>query len=288
MIRASLSMADEAFRRPDGGTEAIELELLLEGIRRQYGYDFQHYASAPLRRRVHERMRIEGLRSLSALQERILHDPGAMERLLAELTVSVTAMFRDPPFYRAFRDKVIPLLRTYPFVRIWNAGCATGEEAYSIAILLVEEGLYDRSRIYATDLNASLLSRAREGLIPLQKMQDYTRKYVDSGGTRAFSDYYRVDQRGGHLDPRLADNIVFAQHDLVTDGSFNDFNVILCRNVLIYFDRSLQERVHDLFHSSLVRFGVLALGQRESLRVAKHAKLYEQLVGAQRIYKRVS
>jgi chemotaxis protein methyltransferase CheR len=268
--------------------ESIELELLLQGIQWQYGFDFNNYARAPLRRRLHQRMVSEGLSSLSGLQELVLHDPKAMDGLLLDLSISVTAMFRDPSFYRAFRQIVVPLLRTYPFIRIWNAGCSTGEEAYSIAILLEEEGLYDRTRIYVTDMNASVLERARSGLVPLDKMQAYTRNYIESGGSRAFSDYYRVERKSGQLSRRLADHMVFAQHNLVSDGSFNDFNVILCRNVLIYFNETLQDRVHDLLYESLVRFGVLGLGQRESLRFTSYGRRYTELDSFHKIYKRVN
>jgi chemotaxis protein methyltransferase CheR len=197
-------------------------------------------------------------------------------------------MFRDPAFYRALREKVVPLLRTYPFVRIWAAGCATGEEVYSLAIVLDEEDLYDRTRIYATDVNETALDRAREGLVPLGKMRDYTESYIKSGGKRAFSDYYQTDEETARLSPRLTENVVFAQHNLVSDRAFNEFNVILCRNVMIYFGTSLQERVHDLFYASLVMFGVLALGQRESLRFTSHVKQYQELDVGQKLYKKVA
>ena len=200
-----------------------------------------------------------------------------MERLLLDLSINVTAMFRDPGFYRAFRQTVVPLLRTYPFLRIWNAGCSTGEETYSLAILLAEEGLLDRTRIYATDINQSVLARARDGVFPLEKMREYTENYLAAGGTRAFSEYYVAAYDGARFDPALADNVVFAQHNLVADRSFNEFHVIVCRNVLIYFDKTLQDRVHRLFYDSLARFGILALGQKESVTFTPHEDDYQAL-----------
>src|SRR6266436_5520864 len=170
--------------------EEIELSLLLEGVFRQYGFDFREYAPASLRRRLWRRVFAEGLQTISALQDKLLHDPACMERLLLDLSINVTAMFRDPAFYVAFREKVVPVLRTYPFVRLWHAGCSTGEEVYSMAILLMEEGIYDRARIYATDINESVLARAKSGVFPLDKMREYTKNYIEAGGTRPFSEYY--------------------------------------------------------------------------------------------------
>jgi chemotaxis protein methyltransferase CheR len=217
----------------------------------------------------------------------VLHDPQAMERLLAGLSVNVTTMFRDPTFYLAFREQVIPLLRTYPFIRIWNAGCSTGEETYSLAILLEEEQLYERSRIYATDFNSEVLARARAGELPLDRMREYTQNYQRAGGTREFSAYYTAGSGSARLAERLSSNVVFAQHNLATDRSFNEFNVILCRNVLIYFGRELQRRVHTLFHDSLTRFGVLALGQKETLRFTGLDDRYEELDAREKLYRRI-
>ena len=267
--------------------ESLEIRLLLEGVYRHYGFDFREYAPASLRRRLWRRAHAEGLETISALQDRVLHDPECMQRLLRDLSINVTAMFRDPTFYLAFREKVVPLLRTYPFTRIWHAGCSTGEEVYSVAILLHEEGLYDRARIYATDINDAVLAQARAGVFPLEKMQEYTRNYIKAGGTRAFSDYYVAKYGGARFQRSLVDNVVFAEHNLVSDGPFNEFNVIFCRNVMIYFDRPLQERVHELFYESLVVFGILALGHKESLRFAPRADSYEALDAAERIYRRV-
>jgi chemotaxis protein methyltransferase CheR len=267
--------------------ERIELDCLLEAVFRRYGFDFREYAPASLRRRVNRRLRLEGLPTISALQDRLLREPEVMQRLLLDLSISVTAMFRDPTFYLAFREKVVPLLRTYPFARIWVAGCSTGEEVYSLAILLDEEQVYDRTRIYATDINDVVLERARLGVFPLSKMQDYTRNYIEAGGTRSFSDYYVSAYDGAAFDRSLLRNAVLAQHNLVSDRSFNEFHVILCRNVMIYFERSLQERVFDLFYASLTRFGILALGQKESLRNNPHARDFEEIEPAERLYRKV-
>jgi chemotaxis protein methyltransferase CheR len=210
-----------------------------------------------------------------------------MERLLLDLSINVTAMFRDPSFYVAFREKVVPLLRTYPFTRIWVAGCSTGEEVYSLAIMLHEEGVSDRARIYATDINESVLERGRAGVFPLDKMREYTQNYIKAGGERAFSEYYTAKYDGAQFQRSLVDNVVFAQHNLVSDRSFNEFNVIVCRNVMIYFDRALQDHVHRLFYESLITFGVLALGAKESIRFSPHDASYEELDAAERLYKKV-
>jgi chemotaxis protein methyltransferase CheR len=268
--------------------EEIELALLLEGVFRKYGFDFREYAAASLRRRVWRRVHAEGLTTISELQARLLHDPACMERLLLDLSINVTAMFRDPSFYNAFRAKVVPQLRTYPFTRIWVAGCSTGEEVYSLAILLREEGLYDRARIYATDINESVLDHARTGVFPLEKMREYTQNYIKAGGKRAFSEYYLAKYDGAQFQRSLTDNVVFAQHNLVSDRSFNEFNVIVCRNVMIYFDRALQDRVHELFYESLVTFGVLGLGHKESVRFSPHAADFEELDPAEKLYRKVA
>jgi chemotaxis protein methyltransferase CheR len=268
--------------------ETMEVELLLEGLFRLYGCDFRNYAMASLRRRVWMAARAEGVASISALQDLLLHDPEAMERFLARLSVSVTSVFRDPGFYRAFREKVVPLLRTYPFVRIWHAGCSSGEEVYSMAILLYEEGLYDRSRVYATDMNAHVLAKAREGIFPADNIGEFEANYRAAGGKADFSEYYTAKYDGAIFRQSLRRNVVFAEHNLVTDSSFNEFNVILCRNVMIYFNASLQVRVHDLFYGSLRRLGVLALGRKEVLRGATpHDKDYEELDVREKLYRKV-
>jgi chemotaxis protein methyltransferase CheR len=267
--------------------EKIEIELLLEGVYRHYGFDFRSYAYSSIRRRIWKRIQAEGLPSVTALQERVLHDRSMMEKLLLDLSVNVTAMFRDPNFYLRFRNDVIPLLRTYPFIRVWHAGCSTGEEVYSMAILLEEEGLYERARIYATDINEVVLQQAKTGIFPIDRMQEYTENYIKAGGKRSFSEYYTAKYDGAIFNSSLSRNVVFSQHNLVTDRSFSEFNVILCRNVLIYFDKPLQTRVHGLFYESLVTFGVLCLGSKESLRFSDFEQCYEQLSGAEKIYRKV-
>jgi chemotaxis protein methyltransferase CheR len=278
-------------RTDRGATEAereqLEIDLLLEAVWRHYGFDFRGYTRASLKRRLWRRVHLERLTTISGLTERLLHDPQAMEHLLLDLSINVTSMFRDPSFFLTFRQKVVPLLRTYPFVRVWNAGCSTGEETWSLAILLREEGLLDRCRIYATDINESVLAQAKGGLFPLEKMQEYTEAYLAAGGTTAFSEYYVAGYDAAQFDRSLTDNVVFAQHNLVSDRSFNEFHVIVCRNVMIYFDTTLQNRVHDLFYESLANFGVLALGRKEAITFTPHADDYEPLDADERIYRRV-
>jgi chemotaxis protein methyltransferase CheR len=263
------------------------MQLLLEGIYQHYGYDFRGYAIASLKRRLWKRVHAEGLTTLSALQDRVLHDAACMERLLHDLSINVTSMFRDPSFYVAFREQVVPLLRTYPFVRIWNAGCSTGEETYSLAILLHEAGLHEKTRLYATDINDMVLDRAQRGRFPLERMRDYTANYLRAGGKEEFSRYYSVEGDEASFSDELRGRIVFANHNLVSDGPFNEFNVIVCRNVMIYFGKGLQERVHDLFYDSLETFGVLALGHKESIKFTPHEAGFEQLNPKERLYRKI-
>ena len=268
--------------------EALELDLLLEAVFRLHGFDFRDYARTSMRRRIANIMRHEEVRTISALQEKVLHDRGCWERFLNGISVNVSAMFRDPGFFLAFRQHALPVLRTYPFIRIWQAGCSLGEEAYSLAILLEEEGLYDRSLIYATDINEVTLRQAREGIYPAELMQKYTQNYLHAGGQRSFSEYYTARYDFAILRPALQRNIVFSQHNLVGDAPFNEFNVILCRNVMIYFNRGLQERTHQLFLQSLGMFGILGLGSRESLRFMPQEHLYEPLVAGEKLYRRIA
>jgi chemotaxis protein methyltransferase CheR len=267
--------------------ETLEIELLLEGIYRRYGFDFREYAPASLRRRVRRRMDGEKVETISALQDLLLHDPAVMERLLLDLSVNVTAMFRDPTFFLAFREKVVPLLRTYPFSRLWVAGCSTGEEVYSLAIVLREEGLLDRVRIYATDINEAVLERAKLGVFPLDKMKEYTQNYIRAGGTRSFSEYYVARYDGALFSGELGEGVVFAQHNLSSDAAFNEFQVISCRNVMIYFAQSLQQHVHGLFYDSLAMFGVLALGQKETIRFSPYEDRFDELDAEERLYKKI-
>jgi chemotaxis protein methyltransferase CheR len=267
--------------------EELEVELLLEAVFRRYGFDFREYAPASLKRRLWRRMNAERLTTISQLQDRLLHDPQCMERLLLDLSINVTAMFRDPPFYVAFREKVVPLLRTYPFTRIWCAGCSTGEEVYSLAIVLDEEGLYERTRLYATDINEAVLETAKAGVFRLDRMKQYTQNYIRAGGKRDFSEYYVAAYDGARFSRSLTENVVFAQHNLATDRTFNEFNAIVCRNVMIYFDKALQSRVHGLFYDSLEMFGILGLGHKESVAFTPHAEAYEVLDTAERIYRKI-
>ena len=267
--------------------EGIEIKLLTEGIYQHYGFDFRDYSLPSLKRRIWKRVYAEGLSTVSGLQEKVLHDAGCMERLLLDLSINTTAMFRDPTFYLAFRKKVVPVLRTYPFVRIWHAGCSTGEEVYSMAMLLYEEGLYDRCRIYATDINEAVLQRAKEGIFPINTMRENTSNYISAGGTGTFSEYYVAKYDYAIFRPSLRENVVFAQHNLVTDASFNQFNVIFCRNVLIYFNNALQERVQKLFLDSLETFGILGLGKKETIKYSSVTDNYEVIDQEERLYRRV-
>lgn len=267
--------------------ESIEIALLLDGIYQHYGYDFRDYALSSLTRRLHKCMQEEKARTFSALQDRVLHDPAAMQRLLNIISIDVTEMFRDPRFYQAFRQKVVPSLLRMPHIRLWHAGCASGEEVYSMVILLEEEGLYDKARLYATDLNEPLLQTAKQGIFPLKTMQGYTENYIAAGGRREFSEYYTAKYDNAFFRPSLQKNIVWAQHNLVTDASFNEFDVILCRNVMIYFNNALQDRVHDLLYQSLAVGGVLVVGSKESLQFSPHLKEYEAVDEREKIYRKV-
>jgi chemotaxis protein methyltransferase CheR len=278
----------EPLELPEPDLEQLEIELLLEAIYRRYGLDFRQYAQASLKRRLYRRLHAEGLETLSELQNRLLHDPPCMERLLLDLSINVTAMFRDPSFYVAVREKIVPALHTYPFTRIWCAGCSTGEEVYSLAILLHEEGLYEKTRIYATDINEHVLQTAREGVFPLERMKQYTQNYIKGGGTGDFSEYYVAAYDSVRFARSLTENIVFAQHNLAMDRGFNEFNVIVCRNVMIYFDKALQNHVHNLFYDSLDMFGILALGHKESIGFTRLADRYEEIDAGERIYRKVA
>ena len=267
--------------------EVIEIQLFLEALYRYYGFDFRDYALASLKRRIWNAVKAERLTSVSGLQEKVLHDPACLERFLLGLSVHVTSMFRDPSFFLTFRQKVVPLLRTYPFIRIWLAGCSTGEEVYSMAILLEEEGIYHRCRIYATDMNELVLKQAKAGIYPAKLMQEYTQQYLQAGGKRSFSEYYTAGYDSAIFRSSLRENIIFSQHNLATDRSFNEFHVIFCRNVLIYFNQSLQDRVHKLLFESLSRFGVLGLGRQESINFTPHEDQYEALDKREKLYRRI-
>jgi chemotaxis protein methyltransferase CheR len=266
----------------------VEVDLLLEGVFRVYGFDFRQYSRASIKRRLLELMRAEKLETLSAFQNRILHDRACLNRLVLGLSVHATAMFRDPSFYLTFRRRVVPLLKTYPTVQLWIAGCSTGEEIYSVAILLEEEGLYERSRIYATDISQAVLRKAKEGIFPLSAMRDYTHNYQRGGGRRDFSDYYTAKYDNVIFSTRLKEHLVVSEHNLATDGSFNEFQVILCRNVMIYFNRELQSRVHNLLYDSLSMFGVFGLGNKESLKFTPRAAAFERLNDKDKLFRKVA
>ena len=267
--------------------EDIEIGLLLEGVYRAHGFDFRDYSRASIKRRILELMRLENLGTVSGFQNRLLHDPTCLERFILGLSVHATAMFRDPTFYATFRRKAVPLLRTYPTVQIWIAGCSTGEEVYSLAILLQEENLYEKCRIYATDISPVVLRRAREGIFPLSAMREYTNNYHKAGGQHEFSDYYTAHYDNVIFNPTLRHNVVFSEHNLATDGSFNEFQVIMCRNVMIYFNKELQARVHNLFYESLSMFGVFGLGNKESLKFTPRAAFYQNINHNDKLYRKV-
>jgi len=268
-------------------TEDVEIELLLEGLFRVHGFDFRDYSRASIKRRILELMRAERAATVSALQDKVLHDSACLDRFLLGLSVHATAMFRDPSFYSTFRKEVVPLLKTYPTVQIWIAGCSTGEEVYSLAILLREEGVYERCRIYATDISQTVLRKARDGIFPLAAMRDYTNNYHRAGGGQEFSDYYTAQYDNAIFSSSLRNNVVFSEHNLATDGSFNEFQVILCRNVMIYFNKDLQARVHNLLYESLSMFGVFGLGNKESLRFTPRADSYQHLNLNDKLYRKV-
>jgi len=264
----------------------LEIDLLLEAIYRLSGYDFRQYNRSSISRRIFNRMRINSIPTISRVQEKAVHDKEFLEQLLNDFSINVTEMFRNPSFFKAFREKVIPILREYQEIRIWHAGCATGEEVYSMAILLQEEGLIDKATIYATDMNEQVLEKAKKGAFPIHKMQAYTKNYMLAGGTHAFSEYYKTDYQYAYFHPTLLKNIIFAQHNLVTDQSFNEFHVVLCRNVLIYFSPKLQSQVHHLFYESLSDKGFLCLGDKETLRFEEVISKYREIVGNERIYQK--
>ncbi|MFV7235710.1 CheR family methyltransferase [Flavobacterium sp. ZB4R12] len=267
-------------------TSDLEISLLLEAIYRKYGYDFREYSQAHIRRRIMNRMAISGFEDVSQMQSKVLNDEPFASELLQDLSITVTEMFRDPAFYRSLREKVIPILKTYPFIKIWHAGCATGEEAYSMAILLQEEGLYDRTTIYATDFNQMALNRAKEGIFSNKMIKEYTLNYQLSGGKESFSSYYTSNYDNVIMNQSLKKNIVWANHNLVTDSVFAEVHLILCRNVLIYFDKNLQNKVQTLFYNSLINGGVLCLGSKESLRFTDLHEEYIELDTKQRIFKK--
>ena len=273
---------------PNLDSGAIELRLLIDAIYLKYSYDFREYSGASQKRRVHHAMQQMDCETISELQARVLHDPDAFMTLLQYLTIPTSEMFRDPSYFLALREQVVPHLHTYPSLKIWIAGCSTGEEVYSMAIMLKEEGLLERSIIYATDINPMSLERARKGVFSLERMRSYTASYQMAGGRSALSDYYTAAYDHALFDRRLIDNVSFADHSLATDEVFSETQLVCCRNVLIYFNRKLQERALGLFHESLCHRGFLGLGSKETIDFSSHAGAVEPLVKAERIYRKVT
>ena len=264
----------------------LEISLLLDAVYQKYGYDFRQYSEAHIKRRIMNRMAMSGLEDVSQMQSKVLNDTTFASKLLQDLSITVTEMFRDKDFYRSLRENIIPILKTYPFIKIWHAGCSTGQEAYSMAIIMQEEGLYDRTTIYATDFNQQALDQAKEGIFSNAMMKEYTINYQLSGGKESFSSYYTSNYDNVIMNQSLKKNIVWANHNLVTDSVFAEVHLILCRNVLIYFDKDLQNKVQNIFYNSLINGGILCLGSKESLRFTNLYEKYTELDKKQRIFKK--
>ncbi|ACV64492.1 MCP methyltransferase, CheR-type [Desulfofarcimen acetoxidans DSM 771] len=285
---SKLDITDESTIDVNRENQNIEIRLLLDAIYLKYGYDFRNYAKASIKRRILHRMAMSGLQSISEMQHLSLYDLDFFKKLLLDFSINVTEMFRDPSFYYSLRREIIPVLRTYPYIKIWHAGCATGEEVYSMVILLKEEGIYDRCQIYATDFNQVVLQKAKEGIFPIENIKEYTINYQKAGGKESFSSYYTAKYDSVIINQSLKKNILFADHNLVTDGVFGEMNLILCRNVLIYFDKILQNRVIGLFYDSLCRNGFLCLGSKESLMFSEYGRCFEDIVKEEKIYRKKS
>ncbi|CAA7615003.1 putative methyltransferase Cher3 [Candidatus Terasakiella magnetica] len=266
--------------------ETIEIDLFVEAMARRHGYDFRHYAKASLRRRVAGMLDALGCTTVAEMLPLILHQPELLPSILSNLSVPVTEMFRDPPVFKALRTEVIPVLATYPRLNIWQAGCATGEEAYSLAILLAETGLLERSQIYATDINDAALAKAEEGIYPAEIITKYAESHRLAGGSLDLQSYFSMAYGFGKIDPAIRAHVSFAHHNLVADGVFCEVNMIVCRNVMIYFDTLLQNRVLDLFGQSLVRNGFLCLGSRENVAFAAAGRQFATVNKILRIYKK--
>jgi chemotaxis protein methyltransferase CheR len=266
--------------------EDIEIQLLLEGLYQRYHFDFRHYAQASVKRRLKQAREHMGFRSFSALQESLLHDPGMLSHVLGFLTVQVSEMFRDPSYFRAIREKVVPHLRTYPSLKVWIAGCSSGEELYSFVILFREEGLEQRTLFYATDINQDALGKAEAGIYDLDRIQLFTENHRKSGGKSSLSDYYSAAYGKASFDKSLRKQVVFSDHSLVTDAVFAEMHLVSCRNVLIYFDRALQDRALGLFKDSLARKGFLGLGSKESMRFSGHVGSFTDCVREEKIYQK--
>jgi len=264
----------------------IEIDLFLEAIYQKYGYDFRNYGKAHIKRRLLHRMQLSKMLSISEMQYKVLYEESFFHLILKDFSINVTEMFRDPLFYKNLREEIIPILKTYPFIKIWHAGCSSGEEVYSMAILLMEEGLYDRTQIYATDFNHQILRKAKEGIYPISKIKEFTANYQKSGGTKSFSDYYMAKYESVIFNSELKKNIVFADHNLVTDKAFAEVHMIICRNVLIYFNKDLQNQVLKLFTSSLLPGGYLCLGTKETIRFSDSNIHYNTIIENEKIFKK--
>ncbi|NUY79847.1 protein-glutamate O-methyltransferase CheR [Flavobacterium sp. MAH-1] len=257
-------------------TDERELDLLINEVYEYYGYDFSGYSQASFGRRISRLMEVDGFKSFADFLSKVRSEPEYFKRMVEEITVNVTEMFRDPAFYRVLRTTILPELATKPFIRIWHAGCSTGEEVYSMAIMLEEANLMHKALLYATDINPQVLETAKKGIFPLRMMKEYSENYVHSGGKNDFSGYYTANYGFAKFNERFTEKMVFAQHNLVSDRSFNEFDLILCRNVLIYFDKQLQDHALSLFDESLANLGYLALGTKESIKFSSIQKKYQQ------------
>ena len=267
-------------------TEKIEIDLFLEATYLRYGYDFRSYARASIRRRMRRILEKSGCSNVAEMIPKLLHDEKFAQSVVYEFSIPVTEMFRDPDFYLSIRKNIIPYLKTYPFIRVWHAGCASGEEVYSLAIILQEEGLYDRSTIFATDFNENVLEKAKEGIYALKDIRQYTINYQKAAGSRSFADYYHAQYESAIMNQSLKQNITFVSHNLVTDGVFGEMHLIFCRNVLIYFDKNLQNRVLGLFADSLTLGGFLCLGSKESMHFSTVAERFKIIDEKARIYQK--
>lgn len=276
-------MTDLKYRQDN---DDIAVELFLQGVQMKYGYDFREYSRAHIKRRIKTRLVKSGMKSAFELIQKTLEDEEFFKEVLLDFSINVTEMFRDPSFFKYLREQVIPVLESYPQIKIWHAGCSSGEEVYSMAILMKECGLYDRCQIYATDFNDKILQHAKSGIYPLESIKDYTKNYIQAGGTEAFSDYYLAKYDSAILETDLRNKITFAQHNLVTDGSFGEMHLIMCRNVLIYFDRTLQNRVNKLFSDSLTKGGFLCLGSKETLAYSEVSEEFTTLSETYKVYKK--
>ena len=268
-------------------SEKIEFDLILQAIYQKYGYDFRDYAKASIRRRLRYRLTQSNLKTLSEMQHKLLNDKEFFDTLLLDLTINVTEMFRDPSFFKALKEIVIFELKKQPFIKVWHAGCSSGEEIYSTAILLKENGMYESSLIYATDTNEMVLDKAKSGIFPIEKMKDFTVNYRKAGGIASFADYYTARYDNAIMDNSLKKNIVFSNHNLVTDSVFGEMDLIMCRNVLIYFNRELQDRVFRLFMDSLRPGGFLCLGSKETIRFSSFSENFENVIEKERVYRRI-